>query len=71
MKAKYQPMENQTQKSQKSNLALIANLFLLNTVFMLFTKEFDGLIGIDLSETSFNIIQINEDIRQKHIKIIT
>ena len=56
-------MENQTQKSQKSNLALIANLFLLNTVFMLFTKEFDGLIGIDLSETSFNIIQINEDIR--------
>lgn len=63
MKAKYQPMENQTLKSRKSNLALIANLFLLNTVFMLFTKEFDGIIGIYLSETSFNVIQINEDIR--------
>lgn len=63
MKAKYPPMVNQTQKNQKSNLALIANLFLLNTIFMLFTKEFDGIVGIDLSETSFNVIQINEDIR--------
>ena len=56
-------MENQTPKSQKSNLTLVANLFLFNTIFMLFTKEFNGIIGIDLSETSFNIIQINEDIR--------
>lgn len=56
-------MENQTQKSQKSNLTLVANLFLFNTIFMLFTKEFNGIVVIDLSETSFNIIQINEDIR--------
>lgn len=56
-------MENQTPKSQKSNLTLVANLFLFNTIFMLFTKEFNGIIGIDLSETSFNVIQINEDIR--------
>lgn len=56
-------MENQTPKSQKSNLILVANLFLFNTIFMLFTKEFNGIIGIDLSETSFNVIQINEDIR--------
>lgn len=56
-------MVNQTPKSLKSNLALVANLFLFNTIFMLFTKEFDGIVGIDLSETSFNVIQINEDIR--------
>lgn len=56
-------MVNQTPKSQKSNLTLVANLFLFNTIFMLFTKEFNGIIGIDLSETSFNVIQINEDIR--------
>lgn len=63
-------MENQTPKSQKSNLTLVANLFLFNTIFMLFTKEFNGIIGIDLSETSFNVIQINEDIRSNIYFII-
>ena len=37
---------------------------------MLFTKEFSGLIGIDLSQTSFNIIQINEDIRSNIFYVI-
>lgn len=37
---------------------------------MLFTKEFDGLIGIDLTQTSFNIIQINEDIRSNVFYVI-
>ena len=37
---------------------------------MLFTKEFNGLIGIDLSQTSFNIIQINEDIRSNVFYVI-
>lgn len=61
-------MANPTQKSRKNNL--VANLFLFNTVFMLFTKEFDGLIGIDLTQTSFNIIQINEDIRSNVFYVI-
>jgi hypothetical protein len=37
---------------------------------MLFTKEFDGTIGIDFSQTSFNIIQINEDIRSNVFYVI-
>lgn len=49
---------------------MAANLFLFNTIFMLFTKEFNGTIGIDLSQTSFNIIQINEDIRSNLFYVI-
>lgn len=37
---------------------------------MLFTKEFSGTIGIDLTQTSFNIIQINEDIRSNIFYVI-
>ena len=55
-------MANPNQKSQKRT-NLVANLFLFNTVFMLFTHEFNGIIGIDLNQTSFNVIQLNEDIR--------
>jgi len=61
-------MENQSQASRKNNI--VANLFLLNTVFMLFTKEFSGIIGIDSTQTSFNIIQINEDFRSNVFYVI-
>lgn len=61
-------MANPNRTNQRSNL--IANLFLFNTVFMLFTKEFSGTIGIDLTQTSFNIIQINEDIRSNIFYVI-
>jgi len=37
---------------------------------MLFTKEFSGTIGIDLSLTSFNVIQINEDFRSNLFYVI-
>lgn len=37
---------------------------------MLFTKEFSGTVGIDFSQTSFNIIQINEDIRSNIFYVI-
>ncbi len=37
---------------------------------MLFTKEFDGTIGVDLSQNSFNFIQINEDIRSNVFYVI-
>lgn len=37
---------------------------------MLFTKEFDGLVGIDLTQTSFNIIQLNEDFRSNVFYVI-
>lgn len=62
-------MENQSRKNQKNNI-LAANLFLFNTVFMLLTKEFDGIIRVDLTETSFNVIQINEDIRSNLFYVI-
>jgi hypothetical protein len=61
-------MVNQNQKNQKNNLA--ANLFLFNTAFMLFTKEFSGTMGMDLSATSFNVIQINEDIRSNIFYVV-
>lgn len=61
-------MENQNLKNQRNNL--VANLFLFNTVFMLFTKEFSGTIGIDLAQTSFNVIQINEDFRSNAFYVI-
>ena len=37
---------------------------------MLFTKEFSGTIRIDLSQTSFNVIQINEDVRSNLFYVI-
>lgn len=37
---------------------------------MLFTKEFNGLVGIDLTQTSFNVIQINEDFRSNVFYVI-
>ena len=61
-------MENQNLKSRKNNI--VANLFLFNTVFMLFTKEFSGTIGIDFTKTSFNIIQLNEDFRSNAFYVI-
>lgn len=61
-------MESQSQASRRNNL--VANLFLFNTVFMLFTKEFGGTIGINLSQTSFNIIQLNEDFRSNVFYVI-
>lgn len=61
-------MESQRQKNQKNNI--LANLFLFNTVFMLFTKEFNGTIGVDFSQTSFNVIQLNEDFRSNAFYVI-
>jgi len=63
-----QPTESPNRANQKNNL--VANLFLFNTVFMLFTKEFNGVIGIDLSQTSFNIIQLNEGFRSNTFYVI-
>lgn len=68
MKVKCLPMESQSHKNQRNSI--LSNLFLFNTVFMLFTKEFSGTIGIDLSQTSFNVIQINEDIRSNIFYVI-
>jgi len=61
-------MENPNLTSRKNRI--VANLFLFNTIFMLFTKEFDGTIGIDLSQTSFNVIQLNEDFRSNVFYVI-
>lgn len=61
-------MENQNRTSQRSSL--IANLFLFNTIFMLFSKEFKGTIGLDSTQTSFNIIQLNEDFRSNVFYVI-
>ena len=61
-------MENLSHQNQKNNL--IANLFLFNTIFMLFSKEFNGIIEIDLSFNSFNFLLINEDIRSNVFYVI-
>ena len=61
-------MENPNRTNRKNSL--VANLFLFNTIFMLFTKEFSGTIRIDLSQTSFNVIQINEDVRSNLFYVI-
>lgn len=61
-------MESQNRTSQRSSL--IANLFLFNTIFMLFSKEFKGTIGLDSTQTSFNIIQLNEDFRSNVFYVI-
>lgn len=61
-------MESQSHKNQRNNI--LANLFLFNTIFMLFTKEFSGGIGIDLSQTSFNIIQLNQDFRSNVFYVV-
>lgn len=37
---------------------------------MLFTKEFSGIIGIDFSQTSFNVIQVHEDFRSNLFYVI-
>ena len=60
-------MENPNRISRKNSL--VANLFLFNTIFMLFTKEFSGTTGIDLSQTSFNVIQLNEDFRSNLLRL--
>ena len=66
---KQTPLQENPNRTSRKN-KIVANLFLFNTIFMLFTKEFNGTIGIDLSQTSFNVIQLNEDFRSNLFYVI-